>query len=43
MDQIKEFIFDIKQYILDYLFIYIVVLVLLIGLFFLFNYYENVQ
>ncbi len=43
MDQIKELIFDIKQYILDYLPTYIVVLALLIGLFFLLNHYENAQ
>ena len=43
MDQIKELIFDIKQYILDYLPTYIVVLALLIGLFFLLDHYENAQ
>lgn len=43
MDQIKELIFGIKQYILDHLPTYIVVLALLIGLFFLLNHYENAQ
>lgn len=43
MDQIKELIFDIKQYILGYLPTYIVVLALLIGLFFLLDHYENAQ
>tara|TARA_B100002003_G_scaffold100855_1_gene93861 strand:+ start:449 stop:649 length:201 start_codon:yes stop_codon:yes gene_type:complete len=43
MDQIKELIFGIKQYILDYLPTYIVVLALLIGLFFLLDHYENAQ
>ena len=43
MDQIKDLIFDIKQYILDYLPTYIVVFALLIVLFFLLNHYENAQ
>ncbi|MDY6927714.1 MAG: hypothetical protein SWN10_11505 [Pseudomonadota bacterium] len=43
MEQIKELIVDIKQYILDNLPTYVLVSALLIGLFFLLNHYENAQ
>ncbi|WP_333972278.1 hypothetical protein [Alteromonas mediterranea] len=43
MEQIKELIVDIKHYISDNLPTYVLVLVLLIGLFFLLNHYENAQ